>query len=64
MADNIEVFKDLTEQWRWRRKSENGQVVAISGEGYVNLSHAIKMAHDVNGDLPTDVVAEQGGEDA
>lgn len=30
----IEIFKDSAKEWRWRIFAENGQIVAISGEGY------------------------------
>jgi len=47
--DKVEVFKDEACEWRWRRRSENGRVVATSGEGYKNHSDALSIARDVNG---------------
>jgi len=47
--DKVEVFKDEASEWRWRRRSENGRVVATSGEGYKNHSDALSIARDVNG---------------
>lgn len=54
MADKVHLYKDNAGEWRWRRKSENGQVVADSGEGYTNWDHAFGMAQSVNG-LDVDV---------
>ena len=34
----FEVYKDKSGEWRWRLKATNGQIVATSGEGYVNKS--------------------------
>jgi uncharacterized protein YegP (UPF0339 family) len=32
--DEIEVYKDKKGEFRWRRKSTNGQIVGSSSEGY------------------------------
>jgi uncharacterized protein YegP (UPF0339 family) len=34
----FEMYKDTAEEFRWRLKANNGQVVAVSGEGYKNRS--------------------------
>jgi uncharacterized protein YegP (UPF0339 family) len=47
--DEVQLFKDESGEWRWRRRSENGKIVATSGEGYHNYTDAISMAEDVNG---------------
>jgi uncharacterized protein len=31
-----EIYKDHTGDWRWRLRTQNGNVVAESGEGYRN----------------------------
>jgi hypothetical protein len=46
--DRTQVYKDKSGEWRWRRKSENGQVVSESGEGYKNLDFAMRMARELN----------------
>ena len=33
---NFHVYKDNAGEWRWHLKSANGQIIADSGEGYVN----------------------------
>jgi uncharacterized protein len=41
-----EVYPDSSGQWRWRLKAGNGQIIAVSGEGYLNLQdckHAIEL---------------------
>jgi len=35
------IYKDVGHEYRWRFKANNGQVVAVSGEGYVNKSDCI-----------------------
>ena len=47
--DTVEIFKDESGEWRWHRQSENGRIVATSGEGYKNHSDALSIARDVNG---------------
>lgn len=34
--DVVEVYRDKAGEWRWRRVSSNGDIVADSGEGYVH----------------------------
>ena len=33
---NFYMYKDNAGEWRWHLKSTNGQIIADSGEGYVN----------------------------
>lgn len=49
-ADRVHVFKDKAGEWRWRRRATNGRIIATSGDGYVNHSHALKMAVRLNPD--------------
>ena len=37
------VFKDVAGEWRWRLVATNGNIIATSGEGYKNRSHAVGM---------------------
>lgn len=46
--DTVTVYRDKTGDWRWRRVAANGRVVATSGEGYRNRTHAEKMARKIN----------------
>jgi uncharacterized protein len=35
------VFRDQSKEWRWRLKADNGESIAVSGEGYVNKQDCI-----------------------
>ena len=40
------LFRDQAGQWRWRFLAPNNQIVAVSGEGYVNkldARHGIQL---------------------
>ena len=37
------IYKDRADEWRWRVRAGIGEIVAVSGEGYKNRSHAIEM---------------------
>lgn len=56
-SDRVEVFRDSEGDWRWHRRGDNGRILATSGEGYRNLSHALDMAARVNGDIPIHVTS-------
>jgi len=30
------VYKDTSNQWRWRLRAQNNKNIAVSGEGYYN----------------------------
>jgi len=34
--DTVEIYRDEAGEWRWKRLAANGEIVADSGEGYVN----------------------------
>ena len=50
--DKVHVYKDRGGEWRWRRRAANGLNIAVSGEGYVNHSHALRMAQTLNPGIP------------
>lgn len=43
-AAQFHVYQDFQQLWRWRLSSPTGQVVASSGESYVNLQGAADSA--------------------
>jgi uncharacterized protein YegP (UPF0339 family) len=46
MAESkIEYYQDKKDEWRWRRKAVNGQVVGASSEGYKDKSDCQKNAN-------------------
>lgn len=63
MADKVHLYKDSAGEWRWHRKSENGQVVADSGEGYTDWDQAFGMAQSVNGLTDITYVTDKGTDD-
>lgn len=40
----ITIYTDNAGQWRWRRKSTNGNIVGASTEGYKNKQDCIDNA--------------------
>jgi len=34
----IEFYEDAANEWRWRARADNDEIVADSGEGYANLA--------------------------
>ena len=33
-----EIYRDTVSEWRWRFIAANGEIIAVSSEGYVNKS--------------------------
>ena len=56
MKRRSEVYQDSAGEWRWRVKAGNNEVIATSGEGYVNESHARKMVDTL---FPPEPVTEE-----
>lgn len=42
--DKWEFYKDSKEEWRWRRISNNGNIVGSSSEGYKNKADCVANA--------------------
>lgn len=36
----FELFEDAQDQWRWRLRHDNGNILADSGEGYASKQKA------------------------
>ena len=47
VVDHVQLFTDTTGDHRWRAVARNGEIVATSGEGYRNASHARAMAERI-----------------
>jgi amphi-Trp domain-containing protein len=43
----FEVFRDRGEEWRWRLRHRNGNIIATSGEGYTRKHNAWKGLRSV-----------------
>lgn len=48
--DKVHFFKDDADEWRWHRKSENGEIVADSAEGYTDVAECRERAKQLFGD--------------
>lgn len=53
--DFVRVFRDRKGEWRWTRRSRNGRIISTSGEGYVDKSHTLTMAQELNPDVKVTV---------
>lgn len=42
MSATIELYEDRANEWRWRLRHDNGNIIADSGEGYASKSGAKK----------------------
>lgn len=53
----FELYKDSVSQYRWRLKASNGQIVAVSGEGYttkVNCQNGIDLVKSTTNSTTVD----------
>ena len=48
----FEVFRDRSDEWRWRLRHRNGNVIATSGEGYTRKHNAHKGLRSVLRNAP------------
>ncbi|SFR96637.1 amphi-Trp domain-containing protein [Halomicrobium zhouii] len=58
----FELFRDAADEWRWRLRHRNGNVIADSGEGYDRKAGAINGLESVKSNAPLAVVEEQSGD--
>lgn len=52
LGGNVEIYRDEKGEHRWRRRAENGQVIATSGEGYVRHIDALEIVERQYPDIP------------
>lgn len=55
----FELFRDKSEEWRWRLVHRNGNVIATSGEGYTRKHNAEKGLRSVVQNAPNAEVTEE-----
>ena len=51
----FQLFKDSAGEWRWRLRAANNEIVATSGEGYINKTdcvHAIELVKSAASTAP------------
>jgi uncharacterized protein len=56
-ASQYDVYQDTKNEWRWRLKATNGQIIAASSEGYVNKHGAdrgVALAVSTNSNTPVE----------
>ena len=58
----FEVFRDKGDEWRWRLRHRNGNIIAISGEGYTRKQNAEKGLRSVVQNAPEADITEDTGE--
>ena len=55
----FEVFRDRGDEWRWRLRHRNGNVIAISGEGYTRKHDAKKGLQSVVRNAPDAEITDE-----
>ena len=48
----FEIYEDAADEWRWRLRHRNGNIVADSGQGYASRSNAVDAVTSVKGNAP------------
>ena len=43
----FEIYQDKAGEWRWRLRASNGNLVAITEEGYVSKENVIRALESV-----------------
>lgn len=51
-----EMYRDTRNEWRWRLKAANGNIIATSGEGYVNKADCENAIHLVKSSSSAPIV--------
>lgn len=58
---HIEIYKDRSGEWRWRRVAANGNITADSAEGYLHRTDCLEMAYSENPGVEVfDIIADEG----
>lgn len=67
MDPSFRLFRDKTGEHRWRLQAVNGEIIADSGEGYVNKEDAVHCIELVRRLAPTagidDLTTEASGDE-
>ncbi|ACM58218.1 HVO_2922 family protein [Halorubrum lacusprofundi] len=48
----FEIYEDAADEWRWRLRHRNGNIIADSGEGYASRSNAVEGVTGVKANAP------------
>jgi len=57
----FELFADTAEEWRWRLRHDNGNIIADSGQGYSSKQKAKQGLRSVKRNVPGAAVEEVEG---
>jgi amphi-Trp domain-containing protein len=58
MLARFEIFRDRADEWRWRLRHRNGNIIATSGEGYTRKHNAQKGLRSVVQNAPEAEIIE------
>lgn len=58
MSATFELYEDQADDWRWRLRHENGNIIADSGEGYASKQKAKQGIESVRQNAPEAAVEE------
>nr|WP_276410933.1 HVO_2922 family protein [Halomicroarcula sp. XH51] len=58
MAATFELYTDTADQWRWRLRHANGNIIADSGEGYASKAKAKQGIESVKTNAPEAAIEE------
>jgi uncharacterized protein YegP (UPF0339 family) len=61
MAAKFILYKDNKGEFRWRLRHENGNIIADSGEGYVNKEDALNGIQSVRENSQTAILEDATG---
>ena len=56
----FEIYKDRTEEFRWRLKASNGKIMATSGEGYKAKADCKKAIESIQAGAASAKIDETG----
>lgn len=51
----FQKYQDASDEWRWRLRAGNHEIIAVSSEGYINESdcdHAINLVKSTDESTP------------
>ena len=49
----FEIYEDAADEWRWRLRHRNGNIIADSGDGYASRSNAVEAVTGVKENAPS-----------
>jgi uncharacterized protein YegP (UPF0339 family) len=59
MGATFELYVDSADDWRWRLRHDNGNIIADSGEGYASKDKAKQGIRSVKTNAPDADIEEQ-----